>query len=83
MSDMPSSGGAVKATSFEMSPTVAFVVELAELLLKSPDMLNEGLSGRMENAHVLGRAWQSELCIKRITKNYAADVTLSVRRDLA
>lgn len=39
MSDMPSSGGAVKATSFEMSPTVAFVVELAELLLKSPDML--------------------------------------------
>ncbi len=39
MSDMPSSGGAVKATSFEMSPTVVFVVELAELLMKSPDML--------------------------------------------
>lgn len=39
MSDMPSSGGVVKATSLEMSPTVALVVELAELLLKSPDML--------------------------------------------
>lgn len=69
MSDMPSSGGAVKATSFEMSPTVAFVVELAELLLKSPDMLNESVR---ENARVWGRALQSELCIKGITKNYAA-----------
>ena len=36
---MPSSGGVVKAMSLEMSPTVALVVELAELLLKSPDML--------------------------------------------
>lgn len=69
MSDMPSSGGAVKATSFEMSPTVAFVVELAELLLKSPDMLNESVR---EKARVWGRALQSELCIKGITKNYAA-----------
>lgn len=69
MSDIPSSGGAVKATSFEMSPTVAFVVELAELLLKSPDMLNKSVR---KNARVLGRVLQSELCIKRITKNYAA-----------
>lgn len=49
MSDIPSSGGAVKATSFEMSPTVAFVVALEELLLKSPDMLNESVR---ENARV-------------------------------
>ena len=39
MSDMPSAGGAVKATAFEMSPTLKFVVELAELLIKSPDIL--------------------------------------------
>lgn len=68
MSDMPSSGGAVKATSFEMSPTVAFVVELAELLLKSPDMLNEGLSWRMHGKatyvlNVLGK-------ITRLTKRH-------------
>lgn len=39
MSDMPSAGGAVKAAAFEMSPTVKFVVELAELSIKSPDIL--------------------------------------------
>lgn len=46
MSDIPSSGGVVKATSLEMSPTVAFVVELAELL-KSPDMLRRSRRGKM------------------------------------
>lgn len=52
MSEMPSSGGDVKATSLEMSPTVAFVVELVELLLKSPDML--GMQSGGENAGGLG-----------------------------
>lgn len=42
MSDIPSSGGAFRATSFEISPTVALDVALAALLPNSPDMSMRG-----------------------------------------
>lgn len=39
-SDMLSSGGAVKATSLEISPSVALELELEEAVPKRPDMID-------------------------------------------